>query len=1061
MLRGRHIQTQTSLAMRAASLRTAPSVLAMRGVKDQAGRLRSFASAVGDADAFVVGAKVHGYEVLQRKRIDDFDLTAVRLKHLKTGADHLHIFKEDSNNVFNVAFQTAPTDSTGVPHILEHTALCGSEKFPVRDPFFKMLNRSVATYMNALTGSDVTMYPFSTENPKDFYNLMNIYMDATLQPRLRGTDFRQEGWRLEHEDPKDPATPIVFKGVVYNEMKGVFSDVNNIFLTRLQQVFYPGTTYSHVSGGHPDAITDLTHDQLVEFHRRHYHPSNSKFFTYGNFPLTEHLRKIDERISSFEKLPPIVLDGLREYSEPKRIVETCPFDPMGDPERQVRLSITYLANDGTETFETFAMQILSTLLVDGAASPFYKELIETNIGTDYAPSTGYDRTAKETSFSIGLQGIKESDVERVENKIYKVFETLANTGFPKERVESALHQLELGIRHRKANFGMGLGQYVIHHWIHGGSPIEAMEISQNIQKLREALNTPGFFEERIRKYFLENRHRLIFIMKPSETYSVQVEESEKKRLDEKVAALSVEDKETLFKDGLELLKIQEAPEDLSCLPTVTLADIPKKGKTYPFTEHTLKASSVPLQIRETATNGVSYIRINKSLKNLPEPLVPFLSLYSGVMIEIGFVGSKLTSVSLIFVLPLKAFTALGTKVTPSLADLDERIRLISSGISASTTFTSLPTSPHDFTEQIQFSTSALDSKMPQVFPLLSELIRGADFSHPEVFERLRTVIAGAAAGGMSSLAHNGHRYAAGAASAGLKRVLGRKEVVGGLRSVVFLDGLVARGDDGVAEVLENVKAITEYLLKEQNMVKAALNGVSESVAMNEAGLAEMFSSLGWSSVQKPESSAVMEPEYQNTFYAFPFSVNYTGQAFLGVPYSHEDSPKLQALAELLTHRFLHREVREKGGAYGAFAGYNALEGVFTMASYRDPPGAGVRTMDAFKRGVEWAGNISKNVSESELNEAKMSLLSGQDAPISASEEAMTRYGTGVTDEMRQARRDLIFDLDLKSIEAVAERYLTKPSSKAILGPRQEADGLQSGDWNVLDFSKGGGGGGDE
>ncbi|KAI8852167.1 Metalloenzyme, LuxS/M16 peptidase-like protein, partial [Chytridium lagenaria] len=884
------------------------------------GLRRCFASVVGGV---LGGSKAYGYEVINRKRIDDFDLTAV-----------------------HVAFHTAPADSTGVPHILEHTALCGSAKYPVRDPFFKMMNRSVST--------DVTMYPFSTENKKDYYNLFGIYMDATMHPRLRETDFRQEGWRLEHENPKDPSTPIIFKGVVYNEMKGVFSDVNNIFLQRLQQVFYPGTTYSHVSGGHPDAITDLTHKQLVDFHRRHYHPSNAKFFTY------------DYR--------PIHIDSLKTFGEPRRIVETCPFDPMGDPERQVRLSISYLTNDGTNTFETSVMNILSKLLVGGAASPFYKE---------------------ETSFSIGLQGIKESDIELVENKIYKVFEEVAKSGFPKERVESAIHQLELGIRHRKANFGMGLGQSVLQHWVHGGDPIAAMEVTPNIKKLREALSTPGFFESRIKKYFLQNPHRLVFVMKPSESYSVQVEESEKKRLDEKVEKLSEEEKKRLHVEGIELLKLQEAPEDLSCLPTVTLADISKKGKTYLVTDKVLKHSCVPVQVRETATNGVSYIRINKSIKDLPETLVPFLSLYT--------------------------FTALGTRTTPSLADLDERIRLTTSGISASPSLSSLPT--------------------------------GADFMHPDVVERIRTVLAFAASNGMSSLADQGHRYAVGAAGATLKPVLKKRALVGGLESIVFTNKLFEKGDAGVQELIEKIKGINDFIVKQDRPLKAAVNSVPEAVAVNENGLSELFSTLGWKSAPKTtDNDSTFKPQYNNTFYAFPFNVNYTGQAFLAAPYVHEDSPKLQVLAELLTHRFLHREVREKGGAYGGFASYSSIDGIFSMASYRDPPGAGVRTMDAFARGVEWAGQISNNVTQLELNEAKMSILGSLDSPLSASDEAMTRYSTGITDEMLQKRRDMFFALDLASVEAVAQKYLTQPSSKAILGPKQEAESLKGGNWNVQDFS---------
>ncbi|KAG8138805.1 hypothetical protein E2320_001597 [Naja naja] len=237
--------------------------------------------------------------------VPEFSLTAVKLNHDETGAQYLHVAREDSNNLFSVQFRTTPMDSTGVPHILEHTVLCGSERYPVRDPFFKMLNRSLSTFMNAFTASDYTLYPFSTQNPKDFQNLLSVYLDAVFFPSLRLLDFWQEGWRLEHESPADPRSPLTFKGVVFNEMKGAFADNERVFSQHLQNKILPDHTYAVVSGGDPLKIPDLSWEQLKHFHATHYHPSNARFFTYGNFPLELHLKQIhEEALCKFQKIEP-------------------------------------------------------------------------------------------------------------------------------------------------------------------------------------------------------------------------------------------------------------------------------------------------------------------------------------------------------------------------------------------------------------------------------------------------------------------------------------------------------------------------------------------------------------------------------------------------------------------------------------------------------------------------------------------------------------------------------------------------------------------------------------
>ncbi|KAJ3327855.1 Presequence protease, mitochondrial [Blyttiomyces sp. JEL0837] len=947
------------------------------------------ASFAEELDTIRKGGVFHGFKVLKVKDVPDFNLTAVQLCHEKTGANYLHVYKEDSNNLFMIAFKTAPQDSTGVPHILEHTTLCGSQKFPVRDPFFKMLNRSMATFMNAMTGSDVTMYPFSTENQVDFDNLFEVYMDSVFRPLLRREDFNQEGWRLEHEAPTDRTSPIIFKGVVYNEMKGVFSDVNNIFLQRLQQAIYPGTTYGYVSGGDPVNIPDLTYEGLVDFHKKNYHPSNSMFVSYGNFPLLSRLQAVDEKISMFEKIGVETISDVEVFDSPKRILQYGPPDPMGDSNKQTRMSVSYLTNDGTDAFETFAMRMITSLLIDGPSSPMYRSLIESNLGSDYAASTGYDRTSRQTSFSVGLQGIRKEDVEVVEGMIEGVFKSVVEefSGFEEHRVESAIHQLELGIRHRRANFGMGLAQSAVQNWIHGGDAVESLEVTKHIARLREEFKDPEFVKSRVRKYFLENKHRVLFVMEPKEDFSAQVEAEEYERLQTKVKALTDSDREKIYLDGVKLLEMQEKKEDPSCLPTLTLNDVAKTGKTYAVSIKDTKGG-VPVQYRETDTNGLSYVTLSRSLEGFDKELLPYLPLYCS------------------------SLSALGTKKTPSVPDLDDKIRSATSGISAFSNLATSPISLSTTSHNLHISTSSITTQhLSKSYDLLSELIEGLDFNNAikqgpgsEVFERLKTVVGSAAAGGMSSLADSGHRYAMGVAASGVS---------------------------GTA------RAISDFIRNGASSTKAAVVTSKDGLSANENKLSGLFDEFKWKMASGNASSQAFNKEFANTFIPLPFTVNYAARVFPTVAYNHADGASLQVLAELMTSHFLHKEIREKGGAYGAFANYNPTDGLFSMMSYRDPPGAGVRTMGAFDRAVQWALEVQKHLGQRELDEAKLSILSGLDSPISASEEGMLLFRSGITDELRQTRRDHIFATNYNTLVAVAEKYLLGPSAKALLGPGSE------------------------
>ncbi|KAG9355172.1 hypothetical protein JZ751_000010 [Albula glossodonta] len=534
----------------------------------------SSTSAREKALRYEVGQHIHGFTVKEVTAVPDLFLTAVKLTHDNTGAQYLHVARDDSNNLFSVQFRTTPMDSTGVPHILEHTVLCGSQKYPCRDPFFKMLNRSLSTFMNAFTASDYTMYPFSTQNSKDFQNLLSVYLDAVFFPCLRELDFWQEGWRLENENPTDPNTPLVFKGVVFNEMKGAFSDNERLYAQHLQNKLLPDHTYSVVSGGEPLAIPDLSWEQLKQFHATHYHPSNARFFTYGDLPLEQHLKQIqEEALSKFERTEPDTsVPSQKPWDKPREDHVTCGPDALApDPAKQNTLCMSYLLGEAcweiefltcvillnqgllgdiTDTFEAFTLSMLSSLMISGPNSPFYKALIEPKIGTDFSSVVGYDGSTKEASFSIGLQGMAEKDIENVKQIISQTIDSIIDNGFEEERIEALLHKLEIQMKHQSTSFGLSLASYIASCWNHDGDPVELLKISESVSRFRQSLkDDPRYLQEKVRHYFKDNTHRLTLSMSPDQSFYEKQAEAERVKLQKKVQALSENDRKDIYEKG--------------------------------------------------------------------------------------------------------------------------------------------------------------------------------------------------------------------------------------------------------------------------------------------------------------------------------------------------------------------------------------------------------------------------------------------------------------------------------------------------------------------------------
>ncbi|KAL2880932.1 Mitochondrial presequence protease [Colletotrichum sp. CLE4] len=953
------------------------------------------------------GDKLHGFTLLRTKHVPELELTALHLQHDKTGADYLHIARDDSNNVFSIGFKTNPPDDTGVPHILEHTTLCGSQRYPIRDPFFKMLPRTLSNFMNAFTASDHTFYPFATTNSQDFKNLMSVYMDATLHPLLKESDYTQEGWRIGPENPQaanGEESDLVFKGVVYNEMKGQMSDAGYLFYIRFQDHIFPDINNS---GGDPQKITDLTYEQLRKFHAEHYHPSNAKLFTYGDMPLSDHLQEVNAQLSAFERIQEdkTIHQPINLASGPREVTVEGPLDPLVDPDRQYKTSVSWIMGDSSDVVESFSLALLSTLLMDGYGSPLYRGLIEAGLGTDFSPNAGYDSSAKLGIFSIGLTGVQEADVSKLKSEVQRILQEVRQKGFDRTKIDGSLHQLELALKHKTANFGMSMLHRLKPKWFTGVDPFDSLAWNDTISAFETALAKGGYLESLIDKYLL-NDNTLSFTMSPSTTFSEDLAREEKERLASKIKQASQDAggdeaaRKKFEQRELDLLVEQgkSNTEDLSCLPTVHVKDIPRSKEPVVVRDET--ADGVKIQWREAPTNGLTYFRAINTLENLSDELRELIPLFSDSIMR------------------------LGTK-DMSMEQLEDLIKLKTGGVSVGYHSTPSPTDFHQASEGLMFTGMALDRNVPVMFDILRKLVQDTDFDSPEAALRIRQLLQASADGVVNDIASSGHQYARGFAEAGLTRSAWFRQQIGGLSQVKLVTSLANRPEtDGLVDVIDKLKQIQKIALAGGNF-RTALTCGAESTGANLSALTSFMSTLPKDLPLPSTSQPATLQKNIKSFFPLPYQVYYGSLAVPTVSYTSADGAPLQILAQLLTHKHLHHEIREKGGAYGGGAYSRGLDGLFGFYSYRDPNPQ--NTLSIMRNAGQWA--TDKAWADRDLEEAKISVFQGVDAPQSVNSEGMGRFLSGITEEMKQTRREQLLDVSKDQVREVAQKYIVDALAK--------------------------------
>jgi presequence protease len=956
------------------------------------------------------------FEWLRSEEISSLNITMEEYVHRVTGAKHYHLSSANTENVFLVAFRTVPMDSTGVAHILEHTALCGSKKFPVRDPFFMMIRRSLNTFMNAFTSSDWTAYPFASKNKKDFNNLLSVYLDAAFFSRLHKLDFAQEGHRLEFAEPENPESELQFKGVVFNEMKGAMSSTNSVLWQTISKHVFPTTTYHFNSGGEPENIPDLSYEQLLDFYKTHYHPSNAVFMTFGDIPANEHHKTFEElALSHFEKLDiNIAVGDEKRYPAPITVEESYSSEESDKPQSHVVLA--WLLGHSTDIGELFRAELVSSVLLDNSASPLLRSLETSDLGSAPSPMCGLEESNREMSMMAGLEGCKTDSSEAIEKLIIDTLEDVVANGIPYSQVEAALHQLELHQREISGDsypYGLQLILAGLSTAMHRGDPIKLLNIDPVLAELREQIKDERFIPGLIQELLLDNPHRVRLTLKPDAELAQRKVQEEISRLAAIKSTLADDEKTAIVEQAKQLAARQMEEDDPGLLPKVGLEDVPESISEPERVDTQLPSSAAPLSYYGQGTNGLCYQQVVMTIPQLEQELLDVLPLYTSCLTEFG-VGTK------------------------DYAETQAWQAQISGGINC---FSSIRSDLND--EQaskalISFSSKCLRNNHEHISELLHSTIHEVRFDEDK---RLQELIEQICARKENSITGQGHSLAMSLASSRMSPTALLAHRSGGLEGIKQLKALRTQMEQKPLriELLDKFRALHEQIL---DASKEFL--VIAEPEHREQLIGDIDAVWGASLAKTDRQPLVLEPlrEDVRQLWSTTTAVNFCAKAYPTVASGHADNAPLQVLAGFMRNGFLHRAIREQGGAYGGGSSQDANSASFRFFSYRDP--RLLETLNDFDAAIDWV--INNDHKPHQLEEAILGVIASLDKPASPAGEAKQAYynrAFGRTLEHRTHFRKQVLETTTADLKRVAEQYLLpEKASIGIISNKEAADNIE-------------------
>ena len=953
------------------------------------------------------------FQLLRQHHVEALDIYVSEYKHKVTGAVHYHLATNNDENVFLVAFRTQPMDSKGTAHILEHTALCGSEKFPVRDPFFLMIRRSLNTFMNAFTAADWTAYPFATQNKKDFQNLLSVYLDAAFAANLNPLDFAQEGIRIELENDQ-----AVYKGVVFNEMKGAMSSPTDQLYHQLAYHLFPETTYHYNSGGDPKEIPDLSYEQLVEFYKTHYHPSNAVFMTFGNqnaYDLQEQFETL--ALHKFSKGTTLYSTPEKRLTAPIEVTESYAVDSEDLKDKTFHV-MSWLLPETSDIKLRLGMRLVEGILLENSASPLRHYLETCGYAQSTGPLMGVDDSNFEMTFYCGIQGSNAEYAENFKSGVLNILQDVASKPVDTDLVDAILHQIELHQREINGDgtpYGLSLILNGLGSAIHHNDPIHVWDVDSAIEQVKEELKDPMWLSNLIQIHLLDNPHRVQMTLVPDATKSVKEQQAEQARLAEITAHLTEDQKIEIQEKTEALKKRQDTPDDLELLPKVGLEDVPAdlhivQGQ---LREIICNGLDTPLNLYHAGTNGIYYQQV---LIQIPDEIVqsPYFNLLSILMGEVG-AGEY------------------------DYLELQQLQTAVSGGLGMGASLRSKVDNKDRISAWLTLTTKSLTQKLDaiQLLKLAFEQLRFDEKDRIiELLQQRKTRW-------HSRLSGSGHSYAMQAASRQMSALARRDYHNTGLGALNWLSDLVTKIDqdeDAYHALIAELQAIHRKLLQAP---KQFLLVCEEH---HSDRLVEEVQNV-WDKLQVNKAPVTLtQVEQVNTAndeaWLIQTNVQFCASAYQAVDVAHADAAPLMVLAAYLRNGFLHSAIREKGGAYGGGASYDGNACSFRFYSYRDPRLA--ETFNDFEASVQWLLNTEQQPHQ--LEEAILGLVASMDKPGSPAGEAITACYALLharTPKFRKMLRERLLNVTLDDLNRVAKQYLLQQKPvKAVVAPFAKREELQ-------------------
>ncbi|KAI9127958.1 hypothetical protein K1719_000951 [Acacia pycnantha] len=933
-----------------------------------------------------------GFEKVSEEFIPECKSKAVLFRHKKTGAEVMSVSNDDENKVFGIVFRTPPKDSTGIPHILEHSVLCGSRKYPLKEPFVELLKGSLHTFLNAFTYPDRTCYPVASTNTKDFYNLVDVYLDAVFFPRCVQDfqTFQQEGWHFELNDPSED---ISYKGVVFNEMKGVYSQPDNILGRTAQQALFPDNTYGVDSGGDPQVIPKLTFEEFKEFHRKYYHPGNARIWFYGDDDPNERLRILSEYLDMFSassapnesKIEPQKL-----FSEPVRIVQKYPAGE-GDLKKKHMVCLNWLLSDKPLDLETeLTLGFLDHLMLGTPASPLRKILLESGLG-DAIVGGGVEDELLQPQFSIGLKGVSESDIHKVEELVMNTLRKLAEEGFDTDAVEASMNTIEFSLRENNTgSFPRGLSLMLrsMGKWIYDLNPFEPLKYEKPLQDLKSRIEKEGtkaVFSPLIERFILKNRHQVTVEMQPDPEKSAHDEAAEKETLSKVKASMTDEDLAELARATQELRLKQETPdppEALKAVPSLSLQDIPKEPIRIPTEVGNI--NGVETLQHDLFTNDVLYTEIVFNMSSLKQELLPLVPLFCQSLLEMG--TKDLTFVQ-----------------------LNQLIGRKTGGISVYP-LTSSVRGKEDPCCKIIVRGKSMAGRAEDLYDLVNRVIQDVQFTDQQRFKQF---VCQSKARMENRLRGGGHGIAASRMDAKLNAAGWMSENMGGLSYLEFLRTLEEKVDHDWANFSSSLEEIRKSIFSKQGCL-INLTADGKNLANTEKYVSKFVDLLPTSSPTETTNWHARLP-LANEAIVIPTQVNYVGKAANIYDSGYELHGSAYVISKYISNTWLWDRVRVSGGAYGGFCDFDTHSGVFSFLSYRDPNL--LKTLDVYDGTGDFLRELEMD--DDSLTKAIIGTIGDIDAyqlPDAKGYSSMLRYLLGVTEEERQKRREEILSTSLKDFK---------------------------------------------